>query len=338
MFRSEVEEWLYSIGLEDLYDSFLEDGFTSLDSVRRMRQSDIDAIVDRRGFMNILNEEIDRLNYGNESLPPVAPVRESASRARSYLDYEPEYEDREKLIFRYESRGIPAVGFASRHLARRAKSTARKTRGTSVGFPSRSSVDRYVPNSASQAFESLIANRRAASVAANLAQELQYQNASAQLLNRQQKRDQERQQRAKTEMQYVANNPDGLSGEVIDRSKFRDHYTNEYVWVERNHITDVGVKYDGLSRAVDHKPSHWRCEDEIERGKEYKRLNDECADKIADNRYSIENSREWLVDNGGVVDRVHRMSAKTLKTRYDLDSIKRNMENLKSMRARLLKN
>lgn len=41
-------------------------------------------------------------------------------------------------------------------------------------------------------------------------------------------------------------------------------------------------------------------------------MNDECADKIADNRYSIENSRDWLVDEGGVVDRVHRMSAKTV--------------------------
>lgn len=272
------------------------------------------------------------------SLPPIPQARESVSRARSYFEYErePEYEDREKLIFRYESRGIPAVGYASRHLARRAKSVARKTRGTSVGFAPRASVERYAPNSASEAFESIIANRRAASVAANLAQEAEYQAASSALLNRQQKRDQDRKLRAKTEMQYIANNPDGLSSEIIDRSKFRDHYTNEYVWVERNHITDVGVKYDGLSRKVDHKPSHWRCEDEIERGKEYKRMNDECADKIADNRYSIANSRDWLVDDGGVVDRVHRMSAQTLKTRYDLDSIRRNMENLKSMRARLL--
>ena len=42
-------------------------------------------------------------------------------------------------------------------------------------------------------------------------------------------------------------------------------------------------------------------------------MNDECADKIADNRYSIENSRDWLVNDGGVIDRVHRMSAKTVK-------------------------
>lgn len=46
--------------------------------------------------------------------------------------------------------------------------------------------------------------------------------------------------------------------------------------------------------------------------REYKRMNDECADKIADNRFSIDNSRDWLINDGGVIDRVHRMSAKTV--------------------------
>jgi hypothetical protein len=41
-------------------------------------------------------------------------------------------------------------------------------------------------------------------------------------------------------------------------------------------------------------------------------MNDECADKIADNRFAIENSRDWLVNDGGIVDRMHRMSAKTV--------------------------
>ena len=42
-------------------------------------------------------------------------------------------------------------------------------------------------------------------------------------------------------------------------------------------------------------------------------MNDECADKIADNRFAIENSRDWLVNDGGIVDRMHRMSAKTVR-------------------------
>lgn len=352
MFHSEVEEWLYSIGLEELYPYFHADGFTTLESVRQMRQSDIDAIVDRKGYMILLNEEIDRLAIGGTGSgaaaggysgrgASLAPEQRAAShfeRAGSYLDPtnggEYDYEPSESLIQRYENRGIPAVGFASRHLARRAKSKARKHRGTSVGF-SRASAERYVPGSAAEAFETQFMAKRAASVAATQAREQEQNSILAGLEARQREREAERQRRAKSEMNYLTNNVE-VSGENLDRSRFRDHYANDYVWVEKNHITAVGVRYDGLSRKVDHKPSTWRCEDEIERGKEYKRMNDECADKIADNRYSIDNSRDWLVDEGGVVDRIHRMSAKNAKARYDLDSIRRKMDNLKSMRARLL--
>lgn len=355
MFHSEVEEWLYSIGLDELYPYFHADGFTTLESVRQMRQSDIDAIVDRKGYMLVLNEEIDRLGYGGAAgsagnrATSLAPERARSpydqaraqthfERAGSYLDPtnggEYDYEPSESLIQRYENRGIPAVGFASRHLARRAKSKARKHRGTSVGF-SRSSAERYVPGSAADAFEAQFMAKRAASVAAAQARETEQNSILAGLEARQRAREAERQRRAKSEMNYLNSNLE-LQSENLDRSRFRDHYANDYVWVEKNHITAVGVKYDGLSRKVDHKPSCWRCEDEIERGKEFKRMNDECADKIADNRYSIDNSRDWLVDEGGVVDRIHRMSAKNAKARYDLDSIRRKMDNLKSMRARLL--
>jgi hypothetical protein len=42
-------------------------------------------------------------------------------------------------------------------------------------------------------------------------------------------------------------------------------------------------------------------------------MNDEYADRIADNRLSIDNSRDWLTNDGGVIDRVHRMSAQTVR-------------------------
>ena len=208
MYRSEVEEWLYSIGLPELYSYFEEDGFTTLDKVRRMRQSDIDAIVDRNGYMIILNEEIDRLNYAEVALPSSsnnnylsANYGERASRAGSYLDSEPEYETRDSIIARYELGGIPAVGFASRHLARRAKSKCRKVRGVSVaGY--RSSPEKYVPNSASKAYENIFAAKRAASVAAASLREAENNAASAALLDRQRKREEERQRRAKTGNRY----------------------------------------------------------------------------------------------------------------------------------------
>ena len=41
-------------------------------------------------------------------------------------------------------------------------------------------------------------------------------------------------------------------------------------------------------------------------------MNDECGDRIADNRIAINNSRDWLADDGGVIDRVHKMSAETV--------------------------
>jgi len=327
---SEVQQWLQSIGAGALYDYFIEDGFTSLDAVRRMRQSDIDSIVDRRGYMIILNEGIDNLNYnGHHQIP--------APRAVSFLGEREEEEDsRQALMNRYGS-AIPRGGSVSRTLARQSKSKARQMRGSSA-YPSRSSIDRYVPNSASDAYEQLVSSvsnqRRAKSCAFNAKADA-FSAAEASLMERKRQTNNNRSLRAQSEiMNYELEH---ANNDALNRGKFRDHYTNEFVWVEKNHITDVGVKYDGLSRRVDHKPSHWRCEDEIERGKEYKRMNDECADKIADNRFSIDNSRDWLINDGGVIDRVHRMSAKTAQTRYDLDSIKRNMENLKAMRTRLLK-
>jgi tryptophanase len=206
MYRSEVEEWLYSIGLPELYSSFVEDGFTTLDSIKRMRQSDIDSIVDRNGYMVVLNEEIDRLNYGennfSSSTGDYRPAGgnndylDRSSRASTYFEGQANdsYPSREALIYRYEIGGVPAVGFASRHLARRAKSKTRKTRGTSL---SRVSVERYVPNSGSEEYEALFANKRAASVAASI-REMEIKKANEKIAEFQRKREEDRQRRART--------------------------------------------------------------------------------------------------------------------------------------------
>jgi hypothetical protein len=337
MVVNEVEEWLTSIGLQHLFIYFIEDGFSSLNQVRKMRQSDIDAIVDRNGYMLILNEEIDKLNYIESQLQ----VPKYGQREKSYIDNSNDNnETRDSIMTRYEYGGVPAVGFASRHFARRAKSKS-CTRRSGSALVQRTNRDNYIPNSASDEYESLFWSRRATSVAPNFARETELEALNNIIAKNkeqqyQRRRNEEQARRSPSEMHYNTG-VESSTSDNLDRGKFRDHYTNDYVWVEKNHVNDVGCKYDGLSRKVDHKPSHWRCEDEIERGKEYKRMNDECADKIADNRYSIDNSRDWLVNDGGVVDRVHRMTAKHLKARYDLDSIKRNMENIKAMKTRLLK-
>jgi hypothetical protein len=164
---SEVEHWLHSLGAGALYRYFVEDGFTTLDDVRTMRQSDIDAIVDRNGFMVILNEGIDMLNnsgYGSRSYSVPPP------RAVSFIGEQKQsaQESREELLNRYES-AIPRGTSVSRTLARQAKSRSRHLRGASA-YPGlgRASAERYVPTNASDEYESLVnETRRARSVAYN---------------------------------------------------------------------------------------------------------------------------------------------------------------------------
>ncbi len=163
---SEVEQWLHSLGAGALYRYFIEDGFTTLDHVRNMRQSDIDAIVDRNGYMVILNEGIDMLNnsYGSRaySVPPPRAVSFIGDNKNSVQ------ESREELLTRYES-AIPRGPMVSRTLARQAKSRSRNLRGSSAlpGF-NRASAERYVPNSATDEYENLVnETRRARSVAYN---------------------------------------------------------------------------------------------------------------------------------------------------------------------------
>lgn len=203
MFHSEVEEWLYSIGLPQLYPYFMAEGFDTLDKIRNMRQSDIDAIVDRNGYMMILNEEIDRLNFNNvvDRFDPSSGALDRQSREQSYLESEPGYETRESLISKYEHGGVPAVGFASRHFARRAKSKVRKDRSASI-IASRASIERYIPNSASNAYEDLFLNKRAASVAAFASRDSENAATLAAIEERQREREAERQKRAKTGNDY----------------------------------------------------------------------------------------------------------------------------------------
>jgi hypothetical protein len=197
MFKSAVEEWLYAIGLPELYPYFLEEGFDTLEKIKHMRQTDIDLIVDRRGYIPVLNEEIDRLNFGNSQVTSANVNFDRSGREESYISVPEQYETRESIIHRYESGGIPAVGFASRQLARRAKSKTRKDRAASL-ISARASVDRYIPNSASAAFENLFAAKRAASVAAITQRELEHDAMSVALEERQKKREEERQKRSKT--------------------------------------------------------------------------------------------------------------------------------------------
>jgi len=122
-----------------------------------------------------------------------------------------------------------------------------------------------------------------------------------------------------------------------DRAEFHDRYQNKYAWLEKNHVNEVGSTYNSLGKKVDHKPSTWRCEDQAEAGKEFLRMNDECADKIYDIRERSDMSREWLLNSDGVASRFYQMEADALKNRYELNNMKRKLDGIKQLRARLFK-
>ncbi|CAF1003338.1 unnamed protein product [Adineta ricciae] len=122
-----------------------------------------------------------------------------------------------------------------------------------------------------------------------------------------------------------------------ERAEFHDRYQNRYAWLEKNHVNEVGSTYNSLGKKVDHKPSAWRCEDQAEAGKEFLRINDECADKIYDIRDQSDMNREFLLNSDGVAPRFYKMEADALKTRYELNNMKRKLDGIKQLRARLFK-
>jgi hypothetical protein len=122
-----------------------------------------------------------------------------------------------------------------------------------------------------------------------------------------------------------------------ERAEFRDRYLNRYPWLEKNHVNEVGSTYKNLGKKVDHKPSTWRCEDQAEAGREFLRINDECADKIYDIRERSDLSREWLLNSDGVASRFYQMEADALKNKYELNNMKRKLDGIKQLRARLFK-
>ncbi|CAF1115291.1 unnamed protein product [Rotaria sp. Silwood1] len=122
-----------------------------------------------------------------------------------------------------------------------------------------------------------------------------------------------------------------------DRAEFHDRYQNRYAWLEKNHVNEVGSQYKSLGKQVDHKPSTWRCEDQAEAGREFLRINDECADKIFDIRERSDISRESLLNSDGVAPRFYQLEADALKNRYELNNMKRKLDGIKQLRARLFK-
>jgi len=100
--------------------------------------------------------------------------------------------------------------------------------------------------------------------------------------------------------------------------------------LKKNGVNNVGVQYNGLTRKVEHKPSYWKAEDNVETGYELQAANDDTLYKLHDNQDRIDASREWLLmDKAGVAPRMYHFDMDSRQARRDVDNTLRTVRNLK---------
>ncbi|CAF0791297.1 unnamed protein product [Adineta steineri] len=125
----------------------------------------------------------------------------------------------------------------------------------------------------------------------------------------------------------------GSSSGTSRLSNPKEYFGTTFVQFEKKGVNNVGCRYNGLSRKVEHKPSYWRAEDNVERGYELKAQNDETLDKIYDNQDKIDASREWLLeDRAGVAPRMFHFDMDSRQARRDVDNSLRTIRNLKQLK------
>ncbi|CAF1114063.1 unnamed protein product [Rotaria sp. Silwood1] len=113
----------------------------------------------------------------------------------------------------------------------------------------------------------------------------------------------------------------------------RDYFGRKYVKFEKDGVNNVGVQYNGLTKTVEHKPSYWRAEDNVETGYDLQAQNDDTAYKLYDNQDRIDASREWLLqDKAGIAPRMVYFDMNSRQARRDVDNSLRLVRNLKQFK------
>jgi hypothetical protein len=122
-----------------------------------------------------------------------------------------------------------------------------------------------------------------------------------------------------------------VGGSGIERlDNPRDYFGRRYVQFEKNGVNNVGVQYNGLTRTVEHKPSYWKAEDNVEKGYELQAQNDDTLYQIYDNQDKIDSSREWLLqDKAGIAPRMFHFDVNSRQARRDVDYTLGLIRNLK---------
>ncbi|CAF3450351.1 unnamed protein product [Rotaria sp. Silwood1] len=135
--------------------------------------------------------------------------------------------------------------------------------------------------------------------------------------------------RAREDVRRAVDSRVGSSG-LSRLSNPRDYFGRTYVQFEKDGVTDVGVKYTGLSKTVDAKPSTWKAEDNIEMAYDLQAMNDDTVDKLYENQVIINKNREWLLqDKAGVAPRVFHFDINTRQARHNVNNALRLVRDLK---------
>ncbi|CAF1395978.1 unnamed protein product, partial [Adineta ricciae] len=139
--------------------------------------------------------------------------------------------------------------------------------------------------------------------------------------------------RAREDVRHAVESRVGASSVSAKLNNPRDYFGRTYVQYEKDGITDVGVKYTGLSRSVDAKPSTWKAEDAMDMACEIQALNDDTVDKLYENQLKIHKNRQWLLqDKAGVAPRMYHFDTNTRQARRDVDNALRLVRNLKQLK------
>jgi hypothetical protein len=135
--------------------------------------------------------------------------------------------------------------------------------------------------------------------------------------------------RARADVRKAVESRTGSSG-ISRLSNPRDYFGRTFVQFEKDGVNNVGVKYNGLTRTVDAKPSYWKAEDSVEMGYELQAMNDDTLSKLDENQNRIDSNREWLLqDKAGIAPRMFHFDMDSRRARRDVDNSLRLIRNLK---------
>jgi len=139
--------------------------------------------------------------------------------------------------------------------------------------------------------------------------------------------------KARADVREAVRSRVGGSGDTGGRSNARDYFGRTFIRFEKDGVNNVGVKYNGLTKTVDAKPSYWKAEDNVEMGYDLQAMNDDTIDKLDENRDRIDSNREWLLqDKAGIAPRMYHFDMDSRRVRRDVENSLRLVKNLKQFK------